>query len=123
MLTYKAKLVGIKVIWQEESYTSKCSFLDAETIQAHDRYAGKRIKRGLFKSSTGQLINADVNGSANIQRKAIPNAFADGIQAVVVRPVRVTLAPRGLQQVRQAVSSIPSLPLTRNQALSHLSIF
>jgi putative transposase len=89
MLTYKAELVGIRVIITEESYTSKCSFLDHEPIGKHDTYAGKRVKRGLFRASDGRLINADVNGSANIIRKVAPNAFADGVEAVVVRPVRL----------------------------------
>lgn len=90
MLTYKAQLAGIKVIVTEESYTSKCSFLDNESISKHEKYQGQRIKRGLFRSSSGTLINADVNGSANIIKKAFPNAFAEGIQGVVVRPVRIT---------------------------------
>ncbi len=87
MLTYKAKLVGIKVINTEESYTSKCSFLDLEPIGKHAKYRGKRIKRGLFRASNGRLINADVNGSGNIIRKVVPNAFADGIEDFVVRPL------------------------------------
>lgn len=71
LITYKAQLVGIAVIKHEESYTSKCSFLDNEPIEKHASYLGKRVKRGLFKSSTGQLINADVNGSLNILRKVM----------------------------------------------------
>src|SRR5262249_34050343 len=90
MLVYKAKLVGIKVIVIEESYTSKCSFLDLETVEKHEQYAGRRLKRGLFRASGRRFINADVNGSYNILRKALPNAFADGIGAVVVQPVRVS---------------------------------
>ncbi len=89
MVAYKAELVGIRVIITEESYTSKCSFLDYEPIGKHETYAGKRVKRGLFRASDGRLINADVNGSANIIRKVAPNAFADGVEAVVVRPVRL----------------------------------
>jgi len=46
--------------------------------------------RGLFVASYGRQINADINGAANILRKVFPNAFADGIQGVVVRPVRLT---------------------------------
>lgn len=92
MLTYKAQLVGIQVIVREESYTSKCSFLDLEPISKQVTYAGRRIKRGLFQSGEGQFINADVNGAYNIIRKAIPNAFADGIEGVAVHPVRVTPA-------------------------------
>ncbi|MBA3532371.1 MAG: IS200/IS605 family element transposase accessory protein TnpB [Ardenticatenales bacterium] len=89
MLTYKAQLVGITVLLQEESYTSKCSFLDQEPIHKHDRYLGKRIQRGLFRAADGRLINADVNGSYNILKKAVPNAFADGIEGVAVHPRRV----------------------------------
>lgn len=92
MLTYKAQLVGIEVIIHEESYTSKCSFLDLEPVAKQAVYAGRRIQRGLFRSATGQLINADVNGAYNIIRKAILNAFADGIEGVAVHPVRVTPA-------------------------------
>jgi len=90
-LTYKAQLQGIDVCHIEESYTSTCSFLDSEPIGKHATYQGERIKRGLFRAANGTLINADVNGSANMIQKAFPNAFsADRIQGVVVRPVRVT---------------------------------
>jgi putative transposase len=50
-------------------------------------YAGSRISRGLFRAGDGRLVHADVNASFNIIRKAIPNAFADGIEDVVVRPL------------------------------------
>ena len=89
-LRYKAALVGITVVVTEESYTSKCSFLDNEAITKHETYMGKRKHRGLFVASDGRQINADINGAANILRKVFPNAFADGIQGVVVRPVRLT---------------------------------
>lgn len=69
MLTYKCKREGIEVITGEESYTSKCSFLDNESVEKHDTYAGKRVKRGLFMSSNGTLMNADVNGAYNILKK------------------------------------------------------
>lgn len=71
MLSYKCKLVGIAVITTEESYTSKCSFIDNEAMKHHDEYKGKRIKRGLFRTNEGKLINADLNGSLNIMRKVI----------------------------------------------------
>ena len=89
MIQYKAKMVGINVIVNEESYTSKCSFLDNETIEKHEIYAGKRIKRGLFRTSSGQVINADVNAGYNIIKKAIPTAYAYGIEDVVLRPISV----------------------------------
>ena len=53
----------------EESYTSKCDALALEEICHHKNYLGKRTKRGLFSSSTGKLINADINGAINIMRK------------------------------------------------------
>jgi len=91
MLEYKARLVGIKVIVQEESYTSKSNFLTLDPIPVYGKtdkdavFSGKRIKRGLYKTSVGQLINSDVNGSYNILRKAIPNAFSNGIESCVVQ--------------------------------------
>jgi putative transposase len=88
MLSYKAELVGIEVIVTNESHTSKCSFLDDEPVQHHERYVGKRIARGLFRAADGrQIINADVNGAYNIIRKAIPGAFGQGKAGVVVHPV------------------------------------
>ncbi len=92
MLEYKCKLLGINVILQEESYTSKCSFLDSEKICKHEEYLGRRIKRGLFRSGNGVLINADVNGSYNIMRKAIPNAFANGIEGLAVNPIKLEIS-------------------------------
>lgn len=59
----------------EESYTSKCDTLSLEDLKHKEQYFGKRIKRGLFKSRTNELINADVNGSLNILRKVIGNDF------------------------------------------------
>ena len=69
MLIYKCALVGIAVTTNEESYTSKCSFLDNEEVCKHAEYKGERVKRGLFRASNGRLINADVNGALNILRK------------------------------------------------------
>ncbi|GGA21092.1 transposase [Okeania sp. KiyG1] len=54
------------MIETEESYTSKTSALDLEEPIKHETYGGKRVKRGLFKSGTGIVINADVNGSLQI---------------------------------------------------------
>lgn len=85
-LSYKCKMAGIGFIETDEPYTSKCSFLDLEEICKHERYSGRRVKRGLFKSSDGRLINADVNGSYNILRKCMPKAFADGVAGVIVHP-------------------------------------
>ena len=93
LLRYKCEIEGITLITVDESYTSKCSFLDNEEICKHGKYIGKRIHRGLFKSGCGVLINADVNGSYNILRKCMPKAFdADGVVGVLVHPVVIKTA-------------------------------
>ena len=89
MLTYKCEIEGISVIVTEESYTSKCSFLDDEDICKHEEYVGKRIKRGLYKASDGRLINADVNGALNILKKVIGKFEYDSIK-VCSTPLVVT---------------------------------
>ena len=93
-LNYKGEEVGIEVIEQEEAHTSKCSFLDGESIEHHEKYVGKRIKRGLFRAADGTKINADVNGALNIIKKAIPKAFsrenADEIVGIGLCPLRCT---------------------------------
>mgnify|MGYP000885377226 FL=1 len=76
-LIYLCKLYGIEFKLQEESYTSKASFFDGDEIPIYDKenpqeyvFSGKRIKRGLYQTSTGKLINADCNGALNIIRKS-----------------------------------------------------
>ena len=99
MITYKCQLVGIKVIIQEESYTSAASFLNNDPIPIYGEttekpvFSGKRIKRGLDRTDTGILCQSDVNGSYNILRKAFPNAFNRyGIERCVVHPRRINLS-------------------------------
>src|SRR5271157_1648995 len=109
MLTYKAKLIGITVLVQEESYTSKASFLDLDPIPVYGqegadkvKFSGRRVKRGMYKSKSGQDLNADVNGSGNIMRKALPNVVkthgiedANGMfQSLVVHPERIVVPLR-----------------------------
>ncbi len=66
---------GIVLTLTEESYTSQASFLDGDSLPKYGekpqrwRPSGTRVKRGLYKTSVGQLINADCNGAANIIRK------------------------------------------------------
>jgi len=93
MIQYKAKLVGIRVVLVNESYTSKCSFFDNEKVEYHRKYKGTRIKRGLFRTFNGKIINADVNAAYNIIIKAVPKAFdkVDGIEAFGVTPVSVRI--------------------------------
>ena len=79
MVRYKAEEYGIQVTVREESYTSKASAMDLDEIpdfKPKERnptptFSGKRLKRGLYRSSDGHLINADINGAANIGRKEL----------------------------------------------------
>lgn len=73
-----AKKIGMQVVEQEESYTSKASFLDMDKIPVYKKdnnityfFSGTRTKRGLYKDSLGRVINADLNGAGNIMRKVI----------------------------------------------------
>jgi IS605 OrfB family transposase len=68
-------LHGIRFQKTEESYTSKASFLDGDSLPIYGqklegwKASGKRVKRGLYQSANGSIINADLNGAANILRK------------------------------------------------------
>lgn len=93
-LECKCELAGIEIVINEESYTSKCDSLAFEKIGKHENYLGKRRKRGLFQSSTGKLINADVNGALNIMRKVVGDS-CESIRRIIDRgllfnPVRIT---------------------------------
>lgn len=97
MLQYKCAMCGIRIVINEESYTSKCSFLDDEDVKKHKTYVGKRVKRGLFKTSNGLILNADVNGSYNILKKYLlkeevwdEKLFSDCIE-VCSTPIIVTM--------------------------------
>ena len=72
-------MIGIDFVEHEESYTSKCDALALEPIGKHEQYLGRRTKRGLFRSSTGKLINADQNGALNIMRKVVGDSYVSRI--------------------------------------------
>ena len=93
-LEYRCKINNINFILQEESFTSKASFLDNDYMLSYkkdeklgyvlrtidnkvelkkDQFVGKRVKRGLYKSKNGILINADMNGALNILKKYFIN--------------------------------------------------
>ena len=90
-IVYKARNVGINVILTEESYTSGTSFLDGESPKKEFYNKKRRIHRGLFVSNNGISINADVNAAYQIMKKVFPNVFVDGIEGVVLHPVRVDI--------------------------------
>ena len=95
-LFYKSEEVGIVLKNQEESHTSKCSFLDDELVEHHKKYLGKRIIRSLFKSAKGIIIHADVNAGYNIIKKAIPKTFGvDGGGGCALHPLRYFVTDKG----------------------------
>ena len=88
---YKCEEIGVEVILTEESYTSKIDHFAQEPMEKRQKYLGKRIHRGLFKSSTGKSINADVNGALGIMRKVFPEKVLKliGDRGVAFTPVIV----------------------------------
>ena len=98
-LLYKGLLNGIEVIFTEESYTSKASFFDKDELPIYGendnyKFSGKRISRGLYKDSKGNLWNADLNGGGNIMRKVSDKAAYKGIRKtkeLMKQPILVTL--------------------------------
>jgi putative transposase len=95
-IKYKAVLAGLEVVFTEEAYTSKASFLDRDPLPAYEKgvshvFSGKRVKRGLYRSADGREVNADVNGSCNIGRKVIGNEdlFLRLDKSLAARPVRI----------------------------------
>ena len=98
-LLYKGLLNGIEVIFTEESYTSKASFFDKDELPIYGendnyKFSGKRISRGLYKDSKGNLWNADLNGGGNIMRKVSDKAAYKGIRKtkeLMKRPILITL--------------------------------
>lgn len=92
-ISYKCKLVGINFQVNEESYTSKVDHLAFEKLGKHDVYLGKRKKRGLFQSSIGKMLNADINGAIGIGRKVFGDSYISGIidSGLAFNPVRVNI--------------------------------
>ncbi len=92
---------------QEESYTSKASFLDGDLIPVYNAdnpteysFSGKRVKRGLYKTREGKLINADCNGAANIGVKSNLNGLIpDRLEASLAMPLRVKFDVRKVRQI------------------------
>lgn len=91
---------GIEYIEQEESYTSKSSFIDNDILPEYKseqpylgKFSGKRIHRGLYQSAGGTVINADVNGSANIGRKCKQNFTIEELSSgLLASPKRIRVA-------------------------------
>ena len=91
---------GMRYVEQEESYTSKASFLDLDEIPVYNpeqpfmgKFSGKRIHRGLYRYSSGRIANADLNGAANIMRKSKQNYdFVELCKGLLASPSRIRIA-------------------------------
>jgi IS605 OrfB family transposase len=91
---------SVEYIEQEEAYTSKSSFLDNDELPEYKAeqpyqgtFSGKRIKRGLYQSKNGTILNADVNGAANILRKCKQNVDFDKLcKGLLASPVRIRIS-------------------------------
>ena len=92
-IKYKAAIVGIEVIFTEESYTSKASFYDNDPLPKYgenkSKFSGKRKHRGLYVTKNNFALNADINGSLNIGRKVIPEFLGIRDRSLVARPVTI----------------------------------
>ena len=91
---------GIRYVEQEESYTSKASFLDLDDIPVYNpgqpytgAFSGKRVHRGLYQFADGRIANADVNGAANILRKSKQNFDFEGLcRGLLASPLRIRVS-------------------------------
>ena len=98
-LSYLSQYYGIRLISQEESYTSKASFFDRDDIPVYNddhpkeySFSGTRVKRGLYKTSTNQYLNADINGALNILKKSnVVSLTALYARGQVDSPLRIRL--------------------------------
>lgn len=92
MIQYKAQQVGINVILTQQNYTSKVDHLALQKLCKHKEYLGKRVKRGLFKSSINKTLNADINGSIGILRKVVGDSFLEEItnRGLVYNPFKIS---------------------------------
>ncbi|MBQ9037823.1 MAG: transposase [Erysipelotrichaceae bacterium] len=99
-LSYLSEYYGINLIRQEESYTSKASFFDRDDIPVYNDvdpkkyvFSGTRVKRGLYKTSNGMCINADINGALNILKKSsVVSLTALYSRGQVDSPLRIRIA-------------------------------
>lgn len=120
-LTYKLEAVGIAVVVDEESYTSKASFLDWDNIPTYTpgvkgnyNFSGRCVSRSWYKATDGTLIHADQNAAYNIGRKVVPTAFSH-LKEIVARD-------RGCLVVHpRRITPIKSSPIRSNSGVAQSS--
>ena len=114
-LAYLCELYGINYAEQEESYTSKASFFDKDELPTYNadnpqkyQFSGTRITRGQYRTSTGYILNADVNGALNILRKSkLVNLKVLQDRGCVNQPRRIRVFWSGNMRV-QTLGRVPN---------------
>ena len=99
-LEYLCELNNITFVKQEESYTSKASFWDKDVIPVYNndnpqeyQFSGRRIQRGRYKTASGKMLNADINGALNIMRKSsVVDVSILYSRGEVDTPIRIRIA-------------------------------
>ena len=105
---------GIAVVVREESYTSRASLLDMDDIPTYKQgddvkyqFSGKRIHRGLYRSENGTVMNADINGAANILRKEYTHAFDNVKDFAYLYEATLAIGYKDLYNNAKAMSERP----------------
>ena len=114
-LAYLCELYGINYVEQEESYTSKASFFDNDELPTYNadnpqsyKFSGTRITRRQYRTSTGYIFNADVNGALNILRKSkLVNLRVLQDRGCVSQPQRIRVFWSGNKRV-QTIGRVPN---------------
>ena len=106
ILAHVGAQYGIPVVIREESYTSQASAVDLDDIPSYGKedgkahnFSGKRVKRGLYRTRDGHVLNADINGAANILRKEYPEAFRDVTDFSYLRKTTEAVGYRDIYKV------------------------
>lgn len=114
-LEYLCELYGINYVEQEESYTSQASFFDDDDLPTYNadnpqsyKFSWKRITRGQYRTSTGYIFNADINGALNILRKSkLVNLRVLQDRGCVSQPRRIRVFWSGSMRV-QTLGRVPN---------------
>lgn len=109
---------GLIYTEQEESYTSKASAVDGDEIPVYNadnlkthQFSGKRVKRGLYRTKDGHLVNADLNGSLNIGRKSKHEGFGRVSRGSLTAPRRIHLLKLERNVPQRVKTPLRNIPL------------
>jgi transposase len=120
-LKSKCEMYGIHYASIEESYTSKCDHLAGEEMKHHNKYLGRRVKRGLFVSSTGVVLNADVNGALGILLKSKRDVDVNrlAVSGCLTQPSRIRLEEIQVESAKSVANRLAIGSGTPNRTARH----